>query len=103
MEKVIGLLIDIEKKANQIIERANIEKTEMYEENEKAIAEMEAKIAEENNAKIKVIVDQAEKEIELEKQQLIEASNKQLKDHEDNYYKNHDLLVNKVFQSIIEF
>jgi F0F1-type ATP synthase membrane subunit b/b' len=102
MERVIGLLFDIEKKANQIIERANDEKNELFEENEKAIAKMEADIAEENNAKIKMIVDQAEKELELEKQQLIINSDKQLADLETNYNRNHNALVNKVFQSIIQ-
>jgi vacuolar-type H+-ATPase subunit H len=102
MERVIGLLFDIEKKANQIIERANDEKTELFEENEKAIEKMETEIAEENNAKIKLIVDQAEKETEHEKQHLIESSNKQLNDLETNFKQNHDSLVNKVFQSIIQ-
>jgi hypothetical protein len=102
MEKVIGLLFDIEKKANQIIERANIEKTELYEENEKAIAEMETKIADENNAKINIIIAQAEKDLEKEKQQLIESSNKQLKDLEEHYLHDHDAMVEKVFQNIIQ-
>ena len=101
MEKVIGLLFDIERKANQIIERANIEKNELYEENEKLIEKMEAEIAEENNSKIKALMAQAEKEIELEKQQLIDNSEKQLNDLEQNYEKCHDALVNKVFKCII--
>lgn len=101
MEKVISLLFDIERKANQIIERANIEKNELYEENEKLIAQMEASIADENNAKVNELMTQAEKEIELEKKQLIENSETQLKDLELNYEKNHDALVNKVFQGII--
>lgn len=102
MEKVIGLLFDIEKKANQIIERANFEKTELFEENEKAIEKMEKEIAEENNSKINLILTQADQELELEKQQLIDSSNKQLSDLEENYRKNHDELVHKVFQSIIQ-
>lgn len=102
MEKVIGLLFDIEKKANQIIERANVEKTELYEESEKTIAKMEADIAEENNLKINSIMAQAEQELEKEKHQLIESSDKQLKDLEKNYSQNHDSLVDKVFQSIIQ-
>ncbi|HWT75221.1 MAG TPA: hypothetical protein VN258_10945 [Mobilitalea sp.] len=102
MEKVIGLLFDIEKKANQILERANDEKNELFEENEKAIVKMEAEIADENNAKVNLIVIQAEKELELEKQQLIESSNKQLIDLEKNYKQNHDALVEKVFHSIIQ-
>lgn len=102
MEKVIGLLFDIEKKANQIIERANVEKTELFEENEKAIEQMETEIADENNSKINLILVQAEKELELERQQLVESSNKQLSDIEAHYRQNHDALVNKVFQSIIQ-
>lgn len=102
MERVIGLLFDIEKKANHIIERANIEKTELYEENEKAIIEMENNITDENNAKINLIISQAENDLEIEKKQLVENSNIQLKDLEDNYNKNHDYLVDKVFKIIIQ-
>jgi len=102
MEKVISLLFDIEKKANQIIERANIEKNDLFEENEKAIKAMEDSIAEENNNKINLLIAQADQEIEKEKQQLIENSEKQLRDLEETYNKSHDSLVNKVFQSIIQ-
>lgn len=101
MEKVIGLLFDIEKKANQILDSANDEKNELLAENEKVIAQMEAEIAEENNNKIKLIVEKAEKELELEKQQLIENSNKQLADLDNNYRQNHDTLVNKVVQYVL--
>ncbi len=102
MEKVIGLLFDIEKKANQIIERANLEKNDLFEENENAIKAMEDSIAEDNNSKINVLIAQADQEIEKEKQQLIENSEKQLGDLEETFKKNHDSLVNKVFQSIIQ-
>lgn len=100
MEKVISLLFDIERKANQIIERANLEKNELYEENEKLISKMEADISEENNAKITALMTQAEEEIESEKHQLIENSEKQLKDLWHNYETNHDEMVDKVFRSI---
>lgn len=102
MEKVISLLFDIEKKANQIIERANIEKNELYEENEKLIKKMEADIAEENNAKINALMTKSENEIEQEKQHLIESSEKQLKLLEENYETHHEDIINKVFQSIIQ-
>lgn len=102
MEKVISLLFDIEKKANQIIERANIEKNTLFQENEKAITQMEATIAEENSAKINDLMVQAEKELEKEKLHLIESSTKQQKDLELNYIKDHDALVEKVFQNIIK-
>ncbi len=103
MEKVISHLFEIEKKANQILERANIEKTELLEENEKAIAKMEAEIAEETDKKIKQINEQAEMEIEKERRLLIEKSNQQLADLDSNYRKNHDSLVDKVFETIIQF
>jgi vacuolar-type H+-ATPase subunit H len=102
MEKVISLLFDIERKANQIIERANDEKNELFEENEKAIAQMEASIADENNLKINSIMEQAEKELEREKHQLIDSSEKQLKELEQHYIHDHDTLVEKVFQNIIK-
>lgn len=101
MEKVIGLLFDIEKKANQIIERANIEKHERYEENERFIARLEAGIAEENNEKIKVLMEQSEKKIEQEKQLLISNSERQLQELEAYCRNNHDALVERVFQDII--
>lgn len=101
MEKVISLLFDIERKANQIIERANIEKNDLFEENEKAIKAMEDSISEDNNNRINILLAQADEEIEKEKHQLIENSIKQLSDLEENYKKNHDSLVSKVFQSII--
>lgn len=100
MERVISLLFDIEKKANQIIERANLEKSQLYEENEKSIQEMETAISEENNKKIKTIVEQAEKELEQDKQQLIDSSSRQLQELEEHYRTNHDLMVTKVFQNI---
>jgi len=101
MEKVISLLFDIERKANQIIERANVEKDALLDENEKAIALMENNIAEENRLKINSIIAKADKELELEKNQLIENSDKKLKDLELHYNKDHDAMVEKVFKSII--
>lgn len=102
MEKVINSLFEIEKKANQILDRANTEKTELLEENEKAIARMEAEISDENNKKIELLNEQAEREIDNERQSLIAKFNKQLNDLEYNYTQNHDSLVNKVFQAIIQ-
>ena len=103
LEKVINHLYEIEKKATQIIERANAEKNELFEENEKAIKKMEAEIADETNRKIRELNEQAEKEIENEKQALTDKFNRQLAELEENFKKNHDTLVDKVFRSIIQF
>ena len=102
MEKVISLLFEIEKKANQIIESANLEKSELLEENETAITKMESQLSNENNTKINALMAQAEEELNLEKQQLIENCNKQLQDLEDNYKTNHDRFVKQVFHSVIQ-
>ena len=101
MEKVIGLLFDIEQKANQIIERANDEKTELFEENEKAIAKMESEITDLNNVKVSKMTEQAKNDFEQEKQQLIESSNNQLSDLELNYKQGHDAIVEKIFKSLL--
>jgi len=101
MEKVIGLLFDIEQKANQIIERANDEKTELFEENEKAIAKMESEITDLNNVKVSKMTEQAKIDFEQEKQQLIESSNNQLSDLELNYKQGHDAIVEKIFKSLL--
>lgn len=103
MERVISLLFDIENKANQIIEKANIEKTDLYEDNEKAIHEMETAIEEENNAKINIIMEQAKKELEKDIKQLSDNSSKQLADLDDNYTRNHAMIADKIFQNVITF
>jgi len=103
LEKVINHLYEIERKATQILERANAEKTELFEENEKAIVKMEAEIAQETDRKIRELNEQAEMEIEKERQQLIEKCNQQLADLDNSYKNNHDILVDKVFRTIIQF
>ncbi len=101
MEKVVSLLFDIENKANQIIEHANYEKTQLLEEHEKAITDMEKVIADENKAKINALFKQAEEAFEKEKQSLTESSNKHLEELEEYYNKNHVTLVDKIFHNII--
>jgi translation elongation factor EF-1alpha len=102
MEKVINQLFEIENKANQIIENANAQKNVLYEENENCILQMESEIAAHNTAKINALMAQAELELEKERQALLQNSEKQLKDLDDNFKKNHDVIVKKVFDSIIQ-
>lgn len=102
MEKVISLLFDIEKKANQIIERADIEKHQLLDVNEKAIAGMEATIAEENAAKINTLTAQIEGEFEKEKKQLLEDNERQLMELEKNEGSYHEIYVKQIFHSMIQ-
>lgn len=102
MEKVISLIFDIERKANQIIERADIEKGQLLEENEKAIAAMETDIAESNAMKIKELTARAEDDFEKERILLLESSELKLKNIEAQYRSNHEMYVNKIFNCIIQ-
>lgn len=102
MEKVINLLYDIEEKANQIIKRANEEKVKLHDKLEKDLADLDMQISKENEAKLNVLKAQADEELAKEKQLLIDDCNKQLSDMETNYKQNHDALVEKLFQGLIE-
>lgn len=102
MEKVIGLIFEIEQKANQIIERADSEKNLLQEENDKAIADMEANIAAENLIKINTLTAHAEEEFETERKQLIENSKKLLKELKEKEFSYHDTYVAKIVNSIIQ-
>lgn len=102
MEKVISLIFDIEHKANQIIERADIEKGRLFEENEKATAEMESDIAENNTSKINELNAKAEEDFEKERTLILENSELKLKEIETQNLINHEMYVNKIFNSIIQ-
>ncbi len=102
MEKVINLLYDIEEKANQIVIRANEEKVSLYKKLERDLAQLDQEIADENSAKLEILKTQADKELTLEKQSLIDDCNKQLSNMETYYKKNHDSLVDKIMQEIIQ-
>lgn len=102
MEKVISLIFDIERKANQIIERADIEKGQLLKESEKATAAMESDIAENNTLKINELNARAEEDFEKERMLLLESSELKLKEIETQNLLNHDMYVNKIFASIIQ-
>lgn len=102
MEKVISLIFDIERKANQIIERADIEKSQLLKEHEKATAAMEAEIAENNTSKIIELNTRAEEDFEKERTLLWESSDLKLKEIENQNLLHHQAYVNKIFNSIIQ-
>lgn len=102
MERVINLLYDIEEKANQIIKRANEEKVKLHDKLEKDLADLDMQISNENEAKLNILKAQADEELAKEKQLLIEDCNKQLSDMEKHYQQNHDALVEKIFQGLIQ-
>lgn len=101
MERVINMLFEIEEKANHIVERANQEKVTLHDGLEKDLVQMETEISEETNEKIRLLQLQIDKELKMEEQHLIDQSEKQLKDIELHYLKNHDTIVHKIVQNII--
>lgn len=102
MEKVINLLYEIEEKANQIINRANEEKVQLHNQLEKDIASLDTQISKDNDAKLNILKEQADKELVKEKQSLIDDCNKQLSNMDSYYKQNHNSLVEKIFQRLIE-
>ncbi len=101
MENVIGLLHDIEEKANLIIARANDEKVKLHEALKNDLEKLDKDVAESTNAKLLVLKNQVNKELATEKEAITKDWAKQLADLEANYTKNHNVFVDKIIQEII--
>lgn len=101
MEKIINTLYEIEEKANNIVKRVNEEKIRIQEEFDHALAELDNNIAAEKAEKLSVLKTDIDKTLAIEKQSLIDDCNRQLSKMEENYSKNHEALVNTIFQEII--
>jgi hypothetical protein len=102
MEKVISILYDIEEKANNIIKRVNEEKVRLQEEFNQDLEKLDQTIANEKAEKLNVLKADIDKKLTVEKQSLIDDCNKQLDNMEENYGKNHDALVESIFQELIK-
>lgn len=101
MERTIGKIFEIEEKAKLIIDRANREKLRMHDEFDEELVRMERDINEENLRKINIYRSEIEQELEQEKAQMVNKSEKQLKDMDTLYHNNHDDLVNRIFEGIL--
>ncbi|MGN6714800.1 hypothetical protein SAMN02745136_02244 [Anaerocolumna jejuensis DSM 15929] len=101
MENVIGLLHDIEEKANLIIARANDEKVKLHEALKNDLEKLDKDVADSTNAKLLVLKNQVSKELAAEKEAITKDWEKQLADLEANYTMNHDMYVDKIIQEII--
>lgn len=101
MENVIGLLHDIEEKANLIIARANDEKVKLHEALKNDLEKLDKDVADSTNAKLLVLKNQVNKELAAEKEAITKDWEKQLADLEANYARNHDVYVDKIIREII--
>jgi vacuolar-type H+-ATPase subunit H len=102
MEKTIGKIFEIEEKAKLIIDRANQEKLRMHDEFEEELKKLERDIIDDNMKKINAYREKLDKELEQEKAQLIHKTDKQLEEMEENYRKNHDELIRRILDSILQ-
>lgn len=101
MEKVINLLYDIEEKANQIVKRANEEKSKLHEKLQKDMEALDKKLADDNTLKLEILKIQAGKELNQEMQALTGDCLKHITFMEENYQKNHTELTDKIVKEII--
>lgn len=102
MERVINLLHDIEEKANQIVKRANEEKVWLNDRLQKDMEKLDREISEVNAKKLKLLKDGIDKELNLEKQSLMEESIRQLAQMDVAYQDKHSRLAQEIFQEIIK-
>ena len=102
MEEVINLLYDIEEKATQIVNRANEEKVTLHDALMKNMELLDQEVATENANKLSVLQAKVDLELTQEKQALIKDCNKQLVNLETHYKKDHDALVNEIFQGLVK-
>lgn len=101
MEKVLNLLDEIEKKANAILAHTSVEKTALHDKLMKDMEKLDKEMEAKTNRQLDELRKKMDLEITNEKQHLIESCNKQLEELEVNYHKNHDKLVDEVFNKVI--
>ncbi|MDF2538137.1 MAG: hypothetical protein K0S76_1158 [Herbinix sp.] len=100
MEQTISQLFEIEKKANQIIDRASDEKTRLHDEREKDIKQMEESINISTSKKLKALQEKADADLANETKTIIQNCEKHLLDLEEINQKKYNLLVNQIFEHI---
>lgn len=101
MEKMIGQLFEIEEKANQIIARANEQKSSLLEDFDRDVEEMEKNIAEKTTEKLRFLQEQINEELMQEQNELIQESEKHLTKLQQINQNEHEALVDQIIQNII--
>lgn len=101
MERVINLLHDIEEKANEIIKRANEEKLKLHTKLQQDMEKYDQEIAKKNEAKLEQLKIKVDKELNQEKQSLVDDCIKQIAKLEADYLDRHSQLAEELFQQII--
>lgn len=101
MEKTISRILEIEEKANLIIDRANKEKIKLYSEFEENLIQMEQRIADETTTRIKDYQSKTDKELSEESLIFAQKCEQHLQELDQFYNKNHTNMIQKVYENII--
>lgn len=102
MEKVLNLLDEIEEKANAILAHTSVEKAALHDQLNKDMEKLDREMEEKTKNQLDELRQKMNKEITNETKLLVESCNKQLEELEHTFQKNHDKLVDVIFQKIIE-
>lgn len=102
MEKVINVLSEIEDKASKILDRTQDQKKQLYEQLNKDLAKLENDIKADTASRIDAMQKEMELDISRERQNLLNDCKEHINSLQTNYEKQHDVLVDQIFHSILE-
>ncbi|MCR5754461.1 MAG: hypothetical protein K6G30_06590 [Acetatifactor sp.] len=100
MEKVINRLYEIEEKANSIVEGTAGKKAVLYEEYQKKLSALDAKMEEATKEELNKLREKMNAEVDTEHKMLGGSLEDKLTQLESNYEKNHDKLVASIVERI---
>lgn len=101
MEKVVNRLSQIEAAAVAIMEEANSKKKEISNEMDLKTAEFDKKVDSETEKKLAKLTKNLQDETDQELNKLKMHAQKTLKALDDEYDKNHSIMANKIFSTMI--
>lgn len=102
MEEVIKVLSEIEEKANRIITNAQDYKKTLDQESKLKQEELSQSISRKLEEQLSLLKKQCNEDIAKDTAKINAESDKQLMAIEQNYNANLDIMVDKLFRSIIE-
>ena len=103
MENIVAVLTQINEKAEKILSDANGCKLNMQKQLEADIKEYEEKLNEKTENELEIAASESNRTFEEKKAAIYKDTDAQIKAMEDNYNKNHDALVDDIFNKVISF
>ena len=103
MEKIVVTLTQINEKAEKILSDTNSYKLKMQKQLEADIKEYEEKLNEKTAKELEEAANKNNSSFEEKKAAIYRDSQALIDSMEDNYNKNHDTLVNDIFNKVISF